>query len=618
MGRRAELAGLAGQLGPVAAPAPRVALVTGMAGVGKTALAVRAAAAAADSFPDGTLYVDLGGAGGRGADPAAVLGGFLRALGVDGPTQPVGLSERSAEFRTRTARRRVLVVLDDAASEAQVEPLLAADPGCATIVTSRSALAGLDAGRVPLAPVGGQEAKAIVSAYAARPALPDGAALDRVVAACGGMPLALRLAGAQLAAAPELTVAELGRQLGEGRALHLAAGTLSVRAGLESSVAAARPEDRTALGRLARLGPVVEPWVAAALLGIPVEAGGDLVARLARGSLLEPVPAGGSYRFHDLVRAHAAERGAEDPGWPQAYGRLARWAVALTAHALAAAFRHRPPPAEAARALAEVPEPLRVAVGADPTGWVADRWPVLEQLLRAALAAADLGTATALVANSADLLQRADLLDECVRAATELARAGAGDPAARATAAGAEAGVWAQRGRHPRVAELAERMVAEGDAIDDELLLDGLATLGAARMMCGETAAALAAQTAAVELARRIGDRRGEYSATFTLAEIHRTATGDLTAALAHTTRALELADAGDDVKDQAMARFSAARVRLARGEAGSAAALAAVALRACRDTGDRSARPGACCCPRTRRPRARTRPRRSSWPAGP
>ena len=300
------------------------------------------------------------------------------------------------------------------------------------------------------------------------------------------------------------------------------------------------------------------------------------------------MPAGGSYRFHDLVRAHAAERGAEDPGWPQAYGRLARWAVALTAHALAAAFRHRPPPAEAARALAEVPEPLRVAVGADPTGWVADRWPVLEQLLRAALAAADLGTATALVANSADLLQRADLLDECVRAATELARAGAGDPAARATAAGAEAGVWAQRGRHPRVAELAERMVAEGDAIDDELLLDGLATLGAARMMCGETAAALAAQTAAVELARRIGDRRGEYSATFTLAEIHRTATGDLTAALAHTTRALELADAGDDVKDQAMARFSAARVRLARGEAGSAAALAAVALRACRDTGDR------------------------------
>ena len=589
VGRAAELAELVRLLGPAEPAAPRVVLVSGMAGIGKTALALRTAAAVAGEFPDGALYVDLGGGDGRALDPTVVLGAFLRALGLDGPSQPTGLAERSAEFRTRTSRRRLLVLLDDAADEAQVEPLLPADPGCATIVTSRSALAGLDADRVPLAPVPAPDAKAIVTAFAGRRSLPAGAALDRMVAACGGMPLALRLAGAQLAAAPELTAAELGRQLDGGRALRLAAGTLSVRASLESSVAACAPEARTALGRLARLGPVVEPWVAAALLAVPLDRGRNLVVELARGSLLEP-GAAGAYRFHDLVRAHAAERGRGDAGWDDAYARATGWAVALAAHAQRSAFPDRPmlPPADAVPGPAGPPVALWSSVGADPAGWVQDHWPVLEQLLGAALAAGDLRTATALVANTADLLQRCELLDESERAATGLARAGAGDPAARATAALAEAGVWAQRGRHPRVAELADRAAAEGEAIDSYLRLDALATVGSARMMCDQPAAALVALTAARELARTLGHRRGEYAATFGMAEIHRAATGDLAAALEHTGRALALADAGSDSKDRAMARFSAARVHLARSEAEPAGRLAAEALEFCRDSGDR------------------------------
>ena len=123
------------------------------------------------------------------------------------------------------------------------------------------------------------------------------------------------------------------------------------------------------------------------------------------------------------------------------------------------------------------------------------------KLVLAALAARDLGTATALVANTADLLQRSELLDESERAAAELARAGAADPIAVATAALAGAGVWAHRGRHPRVAELAARAVALGDAIGPQLRLDALATLGSARTMCGEPEAALVALTAALELA---------------------------------------------------------------------------------------------------------------------
>ena len=591
-GRAAELAGLARLLGPGGPPGPRAVLVSGMAGIGKTALALRAAASVAAEYPDGALYVDLAGGSGRPADPSVVLGAFLRALGVDGPSQPTGLAERGAEFRTRTARRRMLLLLDDAADEAQVEPLLPADPGCTTIVTSRSALAGLDADRMWLAPVDVPDAKAIVGAFAGRRPPPDGAALDRIVTACGGMPLALRLAGAQLAASPELSAAELGRLLTGGRALRLAAGTLSVRASLDSSVAATGPESRTALGRLARLGPVVEPWVAAALLGVPLARGREVVAELARGSLLDPAPSRGTYRFHDLVRAHGLERGADDAGWAAAYGRAAGWAVILTGCAQATAYPDRlayprpgPSPGDTAPGL---PEELRADVEADPAGWIEDRWPVLEQLVLAALAARDLGTATALVANTADLLQRSELLDESERAAAELARAGAADPIAVATAALAGAGVWAHRGRHPRVAELAARAVALGDAIGPQLRLDALATLGSARTMCGEPDAALVALTAALELARDLGDRRGEYSAIFSMAEIHRLATRDLDAALAYTTRALALADAGSDVKDRAMARFSAARVHLARGDAEPAGQLAVEALRLCRETGDR------------------------------
>ena len=116
-----------------------ISAIAGKAGVGKTALAVHVAHRLGRGSPTASCTSTCGGAGRRRCDPAEVLAGFLRALGVEGAAIPDGLEERVRLYRSRLAGRRVLVVLDNAASEAQVRPLLPGGPGCAVLVTSRAA-----------------------------------------------------------------------------------------------------------------------------------------------------------------------------------------------------------------------------------------------------------------------------------------------------------------------------------------------------------------------------------------------------------------------------------------------------------------------------------------------
>ena len=120
-----------------------VVAISGQPGIGKTALALRAAHQARDRFPDGQLWVQLAGASARPRDPGEVLGELLRAFGVPGSAVPDDHAERASVFRSRVAGRRLLVVADDAASAEQVAPLLPGTPGCALIVTSRMCLEGL-------------------------------------------------------------------------------------------------------------------------------------------------------------------------------------------------------------------------------------------------------------------------------------------------------------------------------------------------------------------------------------------------------------------------------------------------------------------------------------------
>ncbi|PZG50379.1 SARP family transcriptional regulator [Spongiactinospora gelatinilytica] len=298
-----------------------VAAICGIGGVGKTALAVHVAHAAGDLFPDGQLYVDMRGHGTEQTTPHSALAAFLRALGMPPDIIPERTAERSALYRSLLAERRMLVLLDNARSTEQVSPLLPGAPGCAAIVTSRTKLADLPAARlIDLDVLEPTEALSLFGAVAGteRVAAERAAAMD-VVAACGFLPLAVRIVAARLAARPSWTVASLVPRLADERRRldELKVGTLAVDATFALGYNQLDPGQARAF-RLLSLptGPDISSSAAAALLDrAPVEAE-DLLESLVDASLLE-APAPGRYRFHDLLRLFA-RREAENSEHPEA------------------------------------------------------------------------------------------------------------------------------------------------------------------------------------------------------------------------------------------------------------------------------------------------------------
>ena len=305
--------------------APPIVYVTGAPGLGKTALAVHVAHLAAASFPDGQLYLQLTGASSAPRDPAVVLNEVLRAVGVAPSDIPDTLDERAALYRSRLAGRRVLVVADDAAGPEQVQPLLPGAPGSAVIVTSRVRSPIPDGAHpVDLERLPRDAAVRMLTRIVGRDRVAaDPAAAERIVTACDGFPLAVRIAGARLAARPSWPLAHLaGLLLEEGRRLdHLSA----VRAHIEAAYESLDEPSRRAFRMLALAGPHdVAPWVIEVLVGD--RAAADAVDGLVDRSLLTTVgvDAAGQprYRLHDLLREYAAERLAEDPEREPALERL--------------------------------------------------------------------------------------------------------------------------------------------------------------------------------------------------------------------------------------------------------------------------------------------------------
>lgn len=543
---------------------PRVALLTGMAGVGKTALAVQAAAAASDSFPDGRLYANLRGFDARPVDPYAVLGAFLRALGVDALSQPADLAGRSAEFRTRTAGRRMLVLLDNAADEDQVEPLVPAEPACATLITSRSRLPGLDTpASLLVAPMPDDVAHRVLADAAGRDRLAgEPAAAQAIVDACAGMPLALRIAGARLATAPELSADTFRRRLAAGGALtDLAAGNKSVRGSLDASYQSLTGRQRQALRELARLGPgVFGSWLLAPLLDVSSGEAVQIIETLAQVSLLEPVDASpGSasrYRFHDLVRAYALTVPGptlDDAGIRRATDR-------------ALAF---------------------MRLDGEGRAWVEAHGPAVQAVFDAALAAGYSGGAARLLGSLAPLLIGLDQLDECETAARRLGAVAVSDTFAQQMSTVTLGKVMVQRGRYPDAVALAGELLQHAGGLDPVAHVDALLLLGHARGMCEDTEGAIIALREALTRAAAMGDLRRQFSARFGLAEVHRRGVGDLDRALEYAAEALALADTCGDAKDRAMARFSLVRLHMARREVGPAQQLAVEALELVRGSGD-------------------------------
>ena len=300
-----------------------VLAVAGKAGIGKTTLAVHVAHRLRDHFSDGQLYVNLRGAEAQPLDPSEVLARFLRALGVEGAAIPDGVEERAALYRTRLAGRQMLVLLDNAASEAQVRPLLPGSGSCAVVVTSRMRLGGLDSARlVDLDVLTVEQAVELL----ARVAGSDRVAAEpelagEIVRLCGYLPLAVRIAGARLAARPHWSLARLAARLAdEGRRLdELALGERAVRASLALSYQSLGHDQRCCFRRLGLLVAAdFASWVAAALLDMPVSQAEELVDALVDAQLLEfagqDATGNTRYRFHDLLRVYARERAeAEEP-----------------------------------------------------------------------------------------------------------------------------------------------------------------------------------------------------------------------------------------------------------------------------------------------------------------
>ncbi|MFF5407762.1 BTAD domain-containing putative transcriptional regulator [Streptomyces misionensis] len=308
------------------APGPAVAVVSGMAGIGKSALALSVAHELRERFVDGQLYVNLHGAtpGMAPLGSAQALAALLRDLGVEPRNVPEHQDAAAALLRSLLAPSRVLLVLDDAADAAQVRPLLPAGPGCAVIVTSRSPLATLDgARRFPLAPLTGEDSAALLREVSGRAGLDAGHAL---VALTGGLPLALRVVAARLAARRALTPEALAGQLTArgGRLRSLEYDDLSVRrslaVALDALAAAERESDRDAALVLRGIGALDLPTYGAALVarltGTDERRAEAALDRLVDVALLEET-AYGRYTPHDLVREFAREL-AERAGEPGA------------------------------------------------------------------------------------------------------------------------------------------------------------------------------------------------------------------------------------------------------------------------------------------------------------
>lgn len=315
-GRRRPVGELVASL-TAAVPGGTVTAISGMPGVGKTALAVHVGHRLRGEFPDGQLFVNLGGIGATPVPADDALLRILLLLGLRRTKIPRQADGRTDLYRAQLATRRLLIVLDDAVDEAQVRPLLPAGAGSAVLITSRRPLAGLEAAhRLPLPELDLEEAVELLARVAgAERVAGEPAAARRIVQLCGQLPLAIRIAGAKLAVRPHWALSELAERLtGEQRRLdELQVGDLAVRASFSLSYQALDPASQQVFATLGMVGAGDFPaWVPATLVGRPVAEVQEVLERLVDSQLLDVArrdPAGRHrYRVHDLLTVFARER----------------------------------------------------------------------------------------------------------------------------------------------------------------------------------------------------------------------------------------------------------------------------------------------------------------------
>ncbi|MFI5709891.1 NB-ARC domain-containing protein [Kribbella sp. NPDC051620] len=317
VGRSAQFEDLTGRLTrmPDNSRAVVISAIAGMGGVGKTALAVHAAHAVTAAYPDGHFYLDLRGvAAAEPMETIEALGILLRRLGTPANLIPESLDEASARYRSAIAGHKMLLILDNAADQSQIEALVPGTGESAVMITSRRLMTGLPgAFHLELEVLPDGDALKLLEATAGKERLAsDPDATAAVIQQCGGLPLALRIAGARLAARPDWSVADLRDRLADERSRLdvLADEDVSVRATIGLSLNDPAPADREAVALFPLLGlsegADVDLFVVSALAGRPEREVEALLERLVDIHLLEAAEPG-RYRLHDLVRVVAQE-----------------------------------------------------------------------------------------------------------------------------------------------------------------------------------------------------------------------------------------------------------------------------------------------------------------------
>ncbi|MDT3395916.1 tetratricopeptide repeat protein [Streptomyces sp. B1866] len=513
---------------------PAMAVVTGPAGVGKTALALRWLHEHSDDYPDGQLYVDLGG---HDADdpvaPSTVLPWFLRALGVPTGEVPVDLAEQAALYRTVTAGLRVAVLCDNALSAAQVRPLAPASPRGVCLVTSRWRLTSLlldGADLLPVEPLDTDAAVDLLGRIAGRDRIASERRAARdLVTSLGRFPLAVCVGAALLLTRPGWSVASAAAGFTALRSA-VPGEEVSMTASLDQSYAAL-PADAACLYRRLGLHPGTEFSAdlarEAALTEPPVQRVGDCLTALTEANLLT-APGPERHRFHDLIRRHARDRAEADETPAQRQETVQR----ITDHYLASAYAadkvlypQRQRPVKVYESIARHPVDC-------PTPAAALQWFDSERhnLLAVQRLAADEGL-------HAQSWQLADALW----------------------------GLFVFLRYHPDWIAAYELGVTSARACGHRLAEARLRTgLGVAFRDTGRYDAALAEFEAAIALRREIGDRRGEAVGLHNVALTHRER-GDL-------DRARETLRAALALREEAGDRRGVAREHTTLGEVASLA----------------------------------------------
>jgi DNA-binding SARP family transcriptional activator len=596
-GRAAEVATLCALMTATGRTIVVAAAISGVGGVGKSALALQVAHLVTSHFPDGQLYVDLQGAspGLAPLDPEEALGRFLRALG-DQDMKDRPLAELAARFRALTAARKLLVVLDNARGVAQVRPLLPAGAGCAVIVTSREVLATLDgATHVHLDVMEPEEAVELLGRLVGVGRIhADLAGAAEVASLCGHLPLALRIAGARLVARPGWPVRALAdrlthatRRLDELRAADLQVGS-SLAVSHQALADSPDATDRAAADAFSLLG--LPDWpelclpAVARLLDRPEPETERMLERLVDAQLVQSVEPG-RYRLHDLLRLYARdEADRQRISSAAALNRAMEWYLAATwqtfrlvrpgdnrADLLGARWASpsgfAPTTAVAALDWLEIERPNLVTIVAQAAArpdlateicpglgqalpmllWVRGHWRDWLQVSQAALAAArrvddrigeayghhDLGAA---YERHGDYERALIHLREGLTLFTEL-----GDRHGQAACLYAVGMIHCQQRNGEAALDFTVRSLSLRRTIGDRRGESTcLRLLGSVHYFAEEFAQAVRCHQEALDIYRELGDHHGQAAALSNIADVRREE-GDYPAALAHGQEALEI-----------------------------------------------------------------------------